>query len=105
MQTEAVPAESSEQVRAFEADGAKWTVTPIGATRSGSGTDRGAPLLLLRFEKEGTPEPSAREGLAVASSLDDLYDDDLAELLLRSRVVRSPAPPPAAPPSPERGVS
>jgi hypothetical protein len=89
-------------VRTVEADGVRWEVQETGATRSGSGSDRGAPLLYLRFDRvepgaeaEAPPREAgtgARECLAVATSLDDLTDDGLEELLARSRPARSSPP-------------
>jgi hypothetical protein len=90
MQSEAatptdVPAETV--LRKIESGKDHWTVREAGATRSGSGTDRGAPMLLLQFEKVEAPEVPPQVCYAVAESLDNLDDEDLIELLRRSRPV------------------
>lgn len=101
MQADPPPPEASNDpvVRTIESEGNRWIVQEAGATRSGSGSDRGAPLLFLRFEMVDAPSPTVREGLAVASSLEDLNDDDLLDLFLRSRLARGPGPAPSTPPS------
>ena len=72
--------------RVIEVDGAEWTVIAAGSTRTGAGSDHGAPLLLVRFERSGAgSEVAAREALAVTASLDGLSDDALVELMLRAR--------------------
>jgi len=82
--------------RIITADGAEWTVTAAGSTRSGTGSDRGAPLLLVRFERNGVGSgmgssgAEAREALAVTTSLDDMGDAALLELMARTRPVPAP---------------
>lgn len=83
-----VPAEPPPRIVESEAE--RWTVREAGATRSGSGVDRGAPLLLVHFDRVEAPEVAPREGLTVATSLDELHDEDLIELLRRSRPVGTP---------------
>jgi len=74
--------------RIIEVDGAEWTVSAAGSTRTGTGSDHGAPLLLVRFERSGEgSEGNAREALAVAASLDELGDDALVQLMARTRPV------------------
>ncbi|MSR22984.1 MAG: hypothetical protein EXR92_05500 [Gemmatimonadetes bacterium] len=82
--------------RSVEAPDGSWEVRVAGVTRSGSGQDAGAPLLLLSFARVGEPEASVREALTVGSSLEAIPDDDLAELFARSRSAQSisvPLPP------------
>jgi len=72
----------------IEVDGAEWTVSAAGTARTGTGSDRGAPLLLVRFERSGEgSEQGTREALAVATSLDEMSYDALLELMARSRPV------------------
>jgi hypothetical protein len=74
-------------LRFFESDGETWVVREVGQTRSGTGSDSGAPLLLLEFARSIDPEKPLRKNLAVATSLDALGDEELGELLQRSRPV------------------
>jgi hypothetical protein len=67
----------------------RWEVRVAGATRSGTGPDAGASLLLLVFSSEDEPELPPREILTAGRSLEALTDEDLEELLARSR----PRPP------------
>jgi hypothetical protein len=89
---QAEPAETEElpheaQSRILQSEGEEWVVREAGSTRSGSGSDRGAPLLLLRFSRVAAPDAPLREALAVSSSLDEIEDEDLEELFRRSRSV------------------
>jgi hypothetical protein len=91
----AVPEEVPVPERDFEdREGRTWRVTLLGRTRSGTGTDAGAPLALLGFRPEPEREGlEAREVLAVVTELDALADDELRALLER-------AGPPGFEPSP-----
>jgi hypothetical protein len=79
----------SLHLRTFLARGEEWTAQVTGQTRSGSGSDAGAPLLYLGFASAGTPEVLVREGIAVALVLDDLSDEDLESLFVRARPYRT----------------
>jgi hypothetical protein len=74
-----------------EAEGDTWTVTGEGAGRTGTGSDIGASLLLVRFSPRTGGRPP-REALVVASSLDDLGEDGLRQAFERAREHR-PSPP------------
>lgn len=77
METEAI------SPRTFISGGEEWTVRITGRTRSGTGSDSGAPLLYLSFARvDGSANPT-REAIAVGTSLDDLSDDELETLLRR----------------------
>jgi hypothetical protein len=82
----------SSGARVIEAGDGAWEVTATGAARSGSGRDAGAPILLLTFSRRGAPEALPREVFAVARSLDELSDDELAELVARSKAIRRAGP-------------
>lgn len=84
-----VPAPS----RAFEADGEHWIVRVEGRTRSGTAPDRGALLLHLRFYRDEDAEHPEREAVVAGTSLDPLYDEELADILRRSRPWRPLEPP------------
>jgi hypothetical protein len=74
----------------------RWQVRLMGRARTGTGSDPGAPLLLLRFRRradeaeEGVEDPGAPgaveelEFLAVAGELDALTDVELRDLLERA---------------------
>jgi len=75
--------------------GVHWTVNVIGRAVSGTPPDRGAPLLLVRYQRMEVPEgeggtPSPLEGLVVAGELATLSEEALHGLLARAR----PAPTP-----------
>jgi hypothetical protein len=76
-------------LRTFLAHGEEWVAQVTGQTRSGSGSDSGAPLLYLAFASAGTPDVLVREGIAVAQVLDDLSDEDLETLFVRARPHRT----------------
>lgn len=89
------PATGAAELRVLESEGETWHVRVGGRQRSGTSPDRGASLLLLFFQRspdEGTPD---REAYAPARSLDDVGDDELLELLARSRPHRPPEAPAA----------
>jgi hypothetical protein len=70
-----------------DAEGRVWIVEAAGQDRTGTGSDAGAPLLLLLFR----PAPGAGgedesgsdvlEALVIAAELDELGDDRLTEIL------------------------
>jgi hypothetical protein len=68
----------------FEAEGETWTVSGVGGGRSGTGSDVGASLLLLRFSP-GTSDRPAREVLVPASTLDELGEDGLRDAFERAK--------------------
>jgi hypothetical protein len=72
----------------LDAEGETWTVSEEGGGRSGTGSDVGAALLLVRFSP-GRPDHAAREALVPASSLEALGHDELLEAFARART-RSP---------------
>lgn len=79
--------------RTFEDDdGGRWRVEVAGRTRTGTGADPGASLLLLVFEALEAEDGGVREGvkrrevLVPARELDDFSLDRLTELLGASSV-------------------
>jgi len=76
-------------LRTFLVRGEEWIAQVTGQTRSGSGSDSGAPLLYLGFASVGAPDLLVREGIAVARVLDDLSDEDLESLFVRARPYRT----------------
>ncbi len=78
-------------LRCVDTPEGRWAVRVDGATRTGCGSDAGAPLLMVTFTLEGEGAPDQRQVLAVGTSLDALSDEDLADLHRRAR---APAPPP-----------
>ncbi len=83
-------AESQAPSRIFDLEAQRWIVRAAGATRSGTGSDTGAPLLFLTFAREEEPDRPVREAIAVASDLEALTWDELEELFARSRPFREP---------------
>lgn len=83
--------EEKEEVssRTLHADGEEWIAEVTGQTRSGTGSDAGAPLLYIGFSPARSPASRVREGIAVATSIDDLSDADLEELFSRARSIRT----------------
>lgn len=77
--------DASTPVRAFEVDGEEWVVRIVGTTSVGTAPDVRAPVLLFGFARAAEPDGLEREAMAPGTSLDDLSDDDLAQLLQRSR--------------------
>jgi hypothetical protein len=73
----------------LEVDGETWTVSEEGGGRSGTGSDIGAALTLLRFSSS-IPDRPAREILVGSSSLDAVGKDELCELFARARPRRAP---------------
>lgn len=67
----------------FDVGGELWTAQAVGAGRTGTAPDRGAPVLLLRFSCE-SGAGGDREAIAVASSLAELGSECLEEVLARS---------------------
>lgn len=76
--------------RSLESDGETWTVSEEGGGRSGTGSDIGASLLLVRFSPVSGDRPP-REVLVAASSLEDLGEDGIREAFERSKP-RHPPP-------------
>lgn len=79
-----------------DSQGVDWTATVVGRAVSGTPPDRGAPLLLVRFQRTADPEggeiaPSpVLEELVVAEELGTLQEEMLQGWLARAR----PAPRP-----------
>lgn len=71
--------------RRFEVDGAEWIVRISGRTITGTRPDSGALLMHLSFFRPAEPETPVRALVTVDRPLDVLYDEDLRELLERSR--------------------
>jgi hypothetical protein len=89
--------------RTFVTGGEEWVAQVTGQTRSGTGSDAGAPLLYLAFALTRTPTAWAREGIAVARSIDDLTDEDLESLFARARPLRPREKAPSPGPSNSNG--
>lgn len=82
------PTEAPRPSRIFEDDdGSRWRVEVAGRTRTGTGPDPGASLLLLVFEAIEPDSEHPREGidareiLVPVRALAALSDDRLTELL------------------------
>ena len=88
--------------RQFAGDGIEWIVRLTGQTSTGSASDPGAPLLHVTFYRADDPLAAVREALVPGSSIDDLFESDLNDLLSTAREAVSPDPPSEAPPKPER---
>jgi hypothetical protein len=71
------------------AEGETWAVSEAGGGRSGTGSDVGASLLLVRFTSSAADRP-AREVLVAASSLEALGGDDIREAFERAKPRRPP---------------
>lgn len=71
--------------RTFEREGEAWAVTMVGTTVTGAPRDPGAPLMHLHFSRAETPDEPLRELLCVGRGLDRLFEEELRELLERSR--------------------
>jgi hypothetical protein len=81
----------------IEEDGETWTVSEEGGGRSGTGSDIGASLMLLRFSP-GSGDRPPREVLVAAHSLEELGDDGLRDVFQRAKPHH---PPPQKPVTPE----
>ena len=74
--------------RRFTARGAEWLASVAGRGSGGTGRVAQARIEAIRFAPVSEPESVAAEVIVPRVRLDDLYDDELAELLergLRSR--------------------
>ena len=83
----AAPAHVAEP-RRFRVNGVEWVATLAGRGTGGTGRVAPARIEAVRFSTVAEPEQVAAEVLLPHARLDDLYDDELAELLergLRSR--------------------
>lgn len=81
--------------RRFEVDGEEWIVRISGRTITGTRPDPGALLMHLSFFRPEEPETPIRTLITVDRPLDALYEEDLGELLGRSRPAeREPTPSP-----------
>lgn len=79
--------------RALEIDGEEWIVREQGRTRSGAGSDAGAPLLYLVFARGSDPARPVRHMTAVGRALMELDDVHLRELWDRSKPHTPPSEP------------
>ena len=73
----------SEAPRRFIADGAEWLARTAGRGTGGTGRVAPARVHAIHFSKAAEPEVIAAEVLVPRAQLDDLYDEELAELLAR----------------------
>ena len=90
MATDGGPIERREASSRLFRDGeTEWQARISGTFRTGRPPDTGATLMHLVFEKQGAPEGSL-ELFTVATNLEELHEDDLKELLQRSRPLRRP---------------
>lgn len=80
--TEALPS------RRFQLGDEEWIVRITGRTVTGTRPDPGAHLMELTFYRAPEPDEPVRELLTVERDLDLFYDEDLGELLERSRPSR-----------------
>lgn len=71
--------------RRFETGEEEWVVRVTGRSVAGARPDPGAPLMHLTFYRPEAPLCPEREVLTVERELELFYDEDLAELLQRSR--------------------
>ena len=69
--------------RTFRAKDEDWIATHAGRGAGGTGRLAHARLEAVRFARAVEPELVAAEVLVPHARLDDLYDDELAELLER----------------------
>ena len=76
--------------RDFRASGDDWTVRVTGRSRTGRSPDPGAPLMQLFFFKRSDAEKPSRRLLTVDRPLEEFYEEDLQELLERSRPIPEP---------------
>ena len=78
-------AEEEFPSRPFTAKGEEWWVRVTGRSRTGRSPDPGAPLMQLHFFRSSDLETPRRRLLTVDRPLDEFYEEDLEELLDRSR--------------------
>ena len=79
----APPAPEDLAPRRFRAQGADWLARSAGRGTGGTGRVAQARIELIRFSPAEEPERISAEVLVPHVRLDDLYDDELAELLER----------------------
>lgn len=79
---------AAAEPRRFEADGRPWLARVAGRGVGGTGRVAQATLEAIRFHPADAPDQEPVEVLVPLARLDDLFDEELAELLqrgLRSR--------------------
>ena len=82
----AAPAEPPIEA-GFEADGEKWIARPAGVGSYGTGITARASILAIHFFRYAEPDRPVREVLTSTGRFDALYDEELRDLLARSRPV------------------
>ena len=90
------PASDAVQVelprRVFGAEEQEWVVTVVGTSVTGAPSDPGAPLLHLHFARAEEPDTPLRQLLTVGRDIEDLFDEELRQLLQRARPLRETGP-------------
>lgn len=82
--------EAPPSERTFEVDGAEWAARVLGVTSAGTAPDVRAHVVLVGFSRASEAHAMEREAMAPVSSLEDLSDDQLVDLLAASRPARHP---------------
>lgn len=80
-----------EEVRRFHVDGTEWIARVAGRSLYGTGSTPRARLMIIEFCRAEAPDTPVRRMLVPGRSLEQVWDEELGDLLQRAEAVEDQA--------------